>query len=143
MCLIRALLCHKLCEQSPTSVHLATIREVRSIFASMSLHLHCCTCIEAVNSAAAIWSLADIAYIAIYRDMSKISRYNIAIFLSIFIEQLLIINHTIFMQVEAVLLWWRHKNKRLKCYLAREGGGRRKGEKRHCTNWYTYTGIHE
>ena len=30
-------------------------------------------------SAAAIWSLADIAYIAIYRDMSKISRYNIAI----------------------------------------------------------------
>ena len=27
------------------------------------------------GSAAAIWSLADIAYTAIYRDMSKISRY--------------------------------------------------------------------
>ena len=57
-------------------------------------------------SAAAIWSSADIAYIAIYRDMSKISRYSIAIYLSIFIEQLLINNHTIFMQVEAALLWW-------------------------------------
>ena len=33
-----------------------------------------------VGSAAAIWPLADIAYIAIYRDMSKISRYGIAIF---------------------------------------------------------------
>ena len=32
------------------------------------------------GSAAAIWSLADIAYIAIYRDMNKISRYCIAIF---------------------------------------------------------------
>ena len=31
------------------------------------------------GSAAAIWSLADIAYIAI-RDMSKVSRYCIAIF---------------------------------------------------------------
>ena len=71
-------------------------------------------------SAAAIWSLADIAYIAIYRDMSKISRYSIAI-LSIFIEQLFINNHTIFMQVEAALLWWRHKNKHIKCYMAREG----------------------
>ena len=59
--------------------------------------------------------------------MSKISRYNIAIFLSILIEQLLIINHTIFMQVEAALLGWRHKNKRIKCYMAREWGGRRKG----------------
>ena len=39
------------------------------------------------SSAAAIWALADIAYIAIYRDMSKISRYSIAIFLSIIIEQ--------------------------------------------------------
>ena len=75
-----------------------------------------------VASAAAIWSSADIAYIAIYRDMSKISRYSIAIYLSIFIEQLLINNHTIFMQVEAALLWWRHKNKHIKCYLAREGG---------------------
>ena len=58
----------------------------------------------ATPSAAAIWSLADIAYIAIYRDMSKISRYCIAIFLSIFIEQLFLNNHTIFMQVDAVLL---------------------------------------
>ena len=71
-------------------------------------------------SAAAIWSLADIAYIAIYRDMSKISRYCIAIFLSIFIEQLFINNHTIFVQVEAALLWWRHKNKHITC----SGGGR-------------------
>ena len=87
------------------------------------------TQMNGAGSAAAIWSLADIAYIAIYRDMSKISRYNIAIFLSIFIEQLLTINHTIFMRVEAVLLWWRHENKRIKCYMAREGGGggRRKG----------------
>ena len=59
--------------------------------------------------------------------MSKISRYSIAIFLSIFIEQLLINNHTIFMQVEAALLWWRHKNKYIKCYRAREGGGGRRG----------------
>ena len=65
-------------------------------------------------SAATIWSLADIAYIAIHRDMSKISRYCIAIFLSIFIEQLFINNHSIFMQVEAALLWWRHKNKHIK-----------------------------
>ena len=36
--------------------------------------------------------------------MSKISRYCIAIFLSIFIEQLFLNNHTIFMQVEAALL---------------------------------------
>ena len=42
-----------------------------------------------LTSAAAIWSLADIACIAIYRDMSKISRYNIAIFFKYFIEQLL------------------------------------------------------
>ena len=50
---------------------------------------------------------------------------GVAIFLSIFIEQLLINNHTIFMQVEAAyaLLWWRrrHKNKHIKCYMAREG----------------------
>ena len=77
----------------------------------------------------------------IYRDMSKISRYSIAI-LSIFIEQLFINNHTIFMQVEAALLWWRHKNKHIKCYMAREGevglgvgggegikGGRGEGER--------------
>ena len=28
------------------------------------------------------------------------------------------------MQVEAALLWWRHKNKHITCYLAREEGGR-------------------
>ena len=56
--------------------------------------------------------------------MSKISRYSIAISLSIFIEQLFINNLTIFMQVEAAMLWWRHKNIHLKCYMAREGGGR-------------------
>ena len=59
--------------------------------------------------------------------MSKISRYCTAIFLSIFIEQLLINNHTIFMQVEVALLGWRHKNKHIKCYRAREGGGRPRG----------------
>ena len=32
------------------------------------------------------------------------------------------------MQVEAALLWWRHKNKHIKCYRAREGGGRPGGE---------------
>ena len=53
--------------------------------------------------------------------MSKISRYSIAIFLSIFIEQLFINNHTIFMQVEAALWWWRHKNKHTECFRAREG----------------------
>ena len=51
-------------------------------------------------------------------------------FLSIFIEQLFINNHTIFMQVEVALLGWRHKNKHIKCYRVREGGG--VGE-RHCT----------
>ena len=88
--------------------------------------------------------------------MSKISRYSIAIFLSIFIEQLFINNHTIFMQVEAALLWWRHKNKHVKCYRARVGGGRPGGwgggggggggggeETLYQCNWYTYTGIHE
>ena len=58
--------------------------------------------------------------------MSKISRYKIAMFLSIFIEQLLKINHTIFMQVEAALLWWRHKNKRINAIWRGKGkaGGR-------------------
>ena len=28
------------------------------------------------------------------------------------------------MQVEAALLWWRHKNKHVKCCRARVGGGR-------------------
>ena len=52
--------------------------------------VHMCNCIVnrlysyditmVLCSAAAIWSLADIAYITIYRDMSKISRYCIAIF---------------------------------------------------------------
>ena len=28
------------------------------------------------------------------------------------------------MQVEVALLGWRHKNKHIKCYRAREGGGR-------------------
>ena len=69
------------------------------------------------SSAAAIWSLADIAYIAIYRDMNKISRYSIAIFLSIFIEQLFINNHTIFMQIVAALLWWRHKDKKAQYHM--------------------------
>ena len=57
--------------------------------------------------------------------ISPISRY-IAIcdivsryFLSIFIEQLFINNHTIFMQVEVALLGWRHKHKML--YGAGEG----------------------
>ena len=57
----------------------------------------------------------------LYRDMSKILYRDI--FLSIFIEQLFINNHTIFMQVEVALLGWRHKNKHIKCYSAREGGG--------------------
>ena len=34
---------------------------------------------EPLTSAAAIWSVTDIVYIAIYRDMSEISRYCIAI----------------------------------------------------------------
>ena len=56
--------------------------------------------------------------------MSKISRYCIAIFLSIIIEQLFINKYTIFMQVEAALLWWLHKNKHIKGYRAREEGDR-------------------
>ena len=70
--------------------------------------------------------------------MSKISRYSIAIFLSIFIEQLFINNHSIFMQVEAALLWWRHKKKYIKCYMAREGGrgGGGEGVDRVLPKWY-------
>ena len=83
-------------------------------------------------SAAAIWSLAEIAYIAIYPDMSKISRYCIAILFKY------INNHTIFMQVEVALLGWRYKNKHIKCYRAREGGSRPGGE-RHCTLVHTCT----
>ena len=75
----------------------------------------------------------------LYRDMSKI-------FLSIFIEQLFINNPTIFMQVEVALLGWRHKNKHIKCYRAREGGGRPGGEGgvggggggRDTVHWYIY-----
>ena len=57
-------------------------------------------------------------------------------------EQLFINNHTIFMQVEVALLGWRHKNKHIKCYRAREGGSRPGGggggggggdRERHCT----------
>ena len=78
--------------------------------------------------------------------MSKISRYCIAIFLNIFIEQLFINNHTIFMQVEAQLLWWRFKNKHIKCYRAREGeagpgGGAGAGEKTLYVG--IYTGMHD
>ena len=61
------------------------------------------------SSAAAIWSFADIVYIAIYRDVSKISRYCIAIFLkSISNEQLFVV----FTQFTA-LLWWRPKNQHI------------------------------
>ena len=75
--------------------------------------------------------------------MSKISRYCIAIFLSIFIEQLFINNHTICMQAEAALLWWRHKNKHIKCYRAREGEagpgvGGEGGGGRDTVHWYIY-----
>ena len=35
------------------------------------------------------------------------------------------------MQVEVALLGWQHKNKRIKCYRAREGGGG--GGGRDCT----------
>ena len=83
----------------------------------IAIHSTCCEC---SCSAAAIWSLADIAYIAIYRDMSKISRYCMAIFFKYIHRSN---NHTIFMQVEVAMLEWRHKNKHIKCYRAREGGG--------------------
>ena len=52
------------------------------------------------------------------------------------------------MQVEAALLWWRHKNKHIKCYRAREGGGRLgggggggRGEGEETLHFGTYTGI--
>ena len=106
-----------------------------------------------LGSAAAIWSLADIAYIAIYRDMSKISRYCIAIFLSIFIEQLFIYNHTIFMQVEAALLCMvvtqeqMHKmlygaeGERPARGVVVGGGGGGGGGGSDTVHWYAYTGI--
>ena len=81
-----------------------------------------------LHSAAAIWYLADIAYIAIYRDI--VSRY----FLTIFIEQLFINNHTTFMQVEVALLGWRHKNA-----IRRGSGGGGGGGTLYIG---TYTGIH-
>ena len=69
--------------------------------------------------------------------MSKISRYCIAIFLTIFIEQLFINNHTIFNLVETAALRWRHKNKRKKCWArdrgGRPGGGGGGGGGIHCT----------
>ena len=49
------------------------------------------------------------------------------------------------MQVEVALLEWRHKNKRIKCYRAREGGNRpeRGGGGREETLYIgTYIGIH-
>ena len=52
------------------------------------------------------------------------------------------------MQVEAALLWRRHKNKHIKCYRAREGGGQPGGwggEGGGGETLYvgTYTGKHE
>ena len=49
------------------------------------------------------------------------------------------------MQVEAALLWWRHKNKHMKCHRAREGGGGGGGGGGGRETLYigTYTGIHE
>ena len=49
------------------------------------------------------------------------------------------------MQVEAELLGWRHKNKHIKCYRAREGGGgggRGGGGGGGGLYIGTYTGIH-
>ena len=98
-------------------------------------------------SAAAIWSLADIAYIAIYCDMNKISRYSIAIFLSIFIEQLFINNRTIFMQVEACVVMVATQEQTHKMLYGTGGGvrpggvgkGGGGGEKRHYTYIPRYT----
>ena len=50
------------------------------------------TCSELTGRAAAIWSSADIVHIAIYRDMSKISRYvSRYIFMVIKVMKLMII----------------------------------------------------
>ena len=81
----------------------------------------------------------------LYRDMSKTSRYSIAIFLSIFIEQLFINNHTIFIQIEAAMLLWRHKKKHKMLYgtgegrPARGGGGGRKETLYQLVYIYLYT----
>ena len=73
-----------------------------------------------------------------YRDIAILYRDIL------FIEQLLINDHTIFMQVEVALLGWRHKNKHIKCYRAREGGGRpgRGGGGGETLYIGTYAGIH-
>ena len=65
------------------------------------------------------------------------------IFLSIFIEQLCINNHTIFMQVEVALLGvaTQEQTHKIKCYRAREGGGR-PGGGGGTLYIGTYTGIH-
>ena len=57
---------------------------------------------------------------------------------SIFIKQLFINNHTIFMQDEAALLWWLYKNYHINAIRrgrgpARGGGGGMGRGKRHCT----------
>ena len=52
------------------------------------------------------------------------------------------------MQVEVALLGWRHKNKRIKCYRAREGGSRPErgggggGGREETLYIGTYIGIH-
>ena len=46
------------------------------------------------------------------------------------------------MQVEVALLGWQHKNKRIKCYRAREGGGGGGGGGGETLYIGTYTGIH-
>ena len=107
---------------------------------------YCSTLRQIPHSYSVIQCCRDMVFsrYRLYRDMSKISRYSIAIFFSILIEQLFINNHTIFMQVEAAMLWWRHKNKHIKCRLYGAGGGRPSpggwgGRKETlCTNWYTY-----
>ena len=51
------------------------------------------------------------------------------------------------MQVEVALLGWRHKNKHIKCYRAREGEGRPEGGGggggRDTVHWYTGIHVHE
>ena len=75
--------------------------------------------------------------------MSKTSRYCIAIFLSIFIEQLFINNHTIFMKVESALLWWRHKKNAVGRRRGEAGPGGGEGEGIDTTLVHILHGIHE